>query len=70
VYRELTGDQELLRATTIRLIESVCPVTNVRALIDDPLGFDPDYLRRGADVGWLAMLVTPEYGGASYRATA
>jgi len=35
---ELTDEQELLRETTARFIESECPLTQVRELIEDPVG--------------------------------
>jgi alkylation response protein AidB-like acyl-CoA dehydrogenase len=62
---DLTDDQELLRETTARFLEADCPLTNVRALADSPLGVDPGYLAKGAELGWFAMLVTEEDGGGS-----
>jgi alkylation response protein AidB-like acyl-CoA dehydrogenase len=63
---ELSSDQELLRVTTERFIESTYPLSAVRALADsDDAGVDRDYLRRGADLGWFAMLVPEEHGGGS-----
>jgi alkylation response protein AidB-like acyl-CoA dehydrogenase len=62
---ELTEEQELLRETTARFIESECPLTRVRELIDDPVGFDRDYLRKSAELGWFGALVPEEFGGGS-----
>jgi len=62
----LSDDQELLRVTTERFIESSYPLGAVRALADsDAAGVDREYLRRGAELGWFAMLVPEEHGGGS-----
>ena len=34
-------------------------------LRDDPTGFDRDYWRRGAELGWTSLLVSEEHGGGS-----
>jgi alkylation response protein AidB-like acyl-CoA dehydrogenase len=63
---ELSSDQELLRVTTERFVESTYPLAAVRALADsDATGVDREYLRRGAELGWFAMLVPEEHGGGS-----
>jgi alkylation response protein AidB-like acyl-CoA dehydrogenase len=61
----LTETQQLIQATTRKLLEERCPLTRVRELIDDPVGFDPVLWSQGGDLGWYAMLVPEEYGGAS-----
>src|SRR4051812_47454929 len=62
---ELQADQELFVETTRRFLEAESPLTRVRDLYDDPLGFDRGYWRRGADLGWTAMLVPEALGGGS-----
>src|SRR3954452_14333586 len=62
---ELQADQELFVETTRRFLESESPLTEVRALYDDPVGFDRDHWRRGADLGWTTMLVPEHLGGGS-----
>ena len=57
VELELQGDQELFVETTRRFLEAESPLTEVRALYDDPVGFDRDFWRRGAELGWTTMLV-------------
>jgi alkylation response protein AidB-like acyl-CoA dehydrogenase len=37
----------------------------IRSLVGDPIGFRPEYVEKGAQLGWLAMLVPPRYGGGS-----
>src|SRR4051794_17233361 len=65
VELELQGDQELFVETTRRFLETECPLTAVRALYDDPVGFDRDYWLQGAQLGWTAMLVPEDLGGGN-----
>ncbi|HEY3941844.1 MAG TPA: acyl-CoA dehydrogenase family protein [Acidimicrobiales bacterium] len=61
----MSSDQELFVETTRRFLEAESPLTTVRALSEDPVGFDRDYWRRGAELGWTALLVPEELGGGS-----
>jgi alkylation response protein AidB-like acyl-CoA dehydrogenase len=61
----LDPDQELFRETAVKLLEELAPVSELRRLRNDPRGFDPPYWRRGADLGWTALLVSEERGGGS-----
>jgi len=63
--RELTSDQELLRAATRRFIGAACPLSMVRQLADGTSTLPPDYLREAAELGWFAPLVPEEHGGGS-----
>src|SRR3954468_15734402 len=60
----LSDEQELLRDTTRRLLETHSDLTTVRALVDDPLGFDRAMWRRGADMGWFGLAVPEDLGGS------
>ena len=62
---EVEGDQELFVETTRRFLEAESPITTVRALFDDPVGFGRDYWRQGAELGWTTMLVPDDLGGGS-----
>jgi alkylation response protein AidB-like acyl-CoA dehydrogenase len=62
---EPTPDQEFLRETTAKFLSSEAPVAEIRRLRDDPHGFDRDYWRRGADLGWTSLLVGEDHGGGS-----
>ena len=62
---DLTDDQELMRDTTARFIESACPLTRVRELADEHTGPGSDYRRQAAELGWFAMLVPEEFGGGT-----
>jgi alkylation response protein AidB-like acyl-CoA dehydrogenase len=61
----LDPDQELFRETTVKLLEELAPVAEVRRLRDDPAGFGRDYWRRGAELGWTSLLVSEVGGGGS-----
>ena len=62
---ELTEEQEFFQQTTRKFLAAECPITTVRALESDPAGFDGDYWRRGAGLGWTSMLVPEANGGGS-----
>lgn len=61
----LDRDQELFRETTAKLLEELVPVGELRRRRDDPDGFDDEYWRRGAELGWTSLLVGEEHGGGS-----
>ena len=62
---DLSDDQELLRETTSKFLSARWPMSAVRGLFDDPLGFDRDLWERGAELGWTSMLVPEEHGGGT-----
>jgi alkylation response protein AidB-like acyl-CoA dehydrogenase len=64
----LDPDQTLFRETTEKLLDELVPVSELRRLRHDPDGFDQEYWRRGADLGWTALLVSEEQGGGSISA--
>jgi alkylation response protein AidB-like acyl-CoA dehydrogenase len=61
----LSSDQELFRETTVKLLDELVPVAELRRRRDDPVGFDRDYWRRGAELGWTSLLVDEEHGGGT-----
>jgi alkylation response protein AidB-like acyl-CoA dehydrogenase len=61
----LTDDQEFFRDTTRKFLGSECPIPKVRELRDNAAGFEPDYWRQGAELGWVSLLVPEELGGGS-----
>ena len=61
----LSDDQELFRETTRRALDERSPISRVRELIDDPLGFDRAFWAQGAELGWYSMLIPEEYGGGT-----
>ncbi|MDT7766668.1 MAG: hypothetical protein QOC63_6088, partial [Mycobacterium sp.] len=62
---DLTPDQELLRDTTRKFLHATVPLTAVRALAENPAGFDGGWWRRGAELGWTSLLVDERRGGGS-----
>ncbi len=62
---ELSGDLEVFRDTTQKFLDEQVPVATLRAGRDDPDGFDREYWRRGAELGWTSLLVGEERGGGS-----
>ena len=62
---DLTDDQTLFRDTAVSFIEAELPVAGTRELHDDPLGYDPSWLRKSAELGWFAMMVPEAEGGGS-----
>src|ERR687889_85546 len=62
---ELTDDQAFFRDTTARFLEELAPVGELRRRRDDPVGFDRDYWRRGAELGWTSLLVPDAHGGGT-----
>jgi alkylation response protein AidB-like acyl-CoA dehydrogenase len=62
---DLTADQKLFRATTREFLEKEMPVTRVRELAEAGVGFEADWWRQGAELGWTSMTVAPGAGGDS-----
>jgi alkylation response protein AidB-like acyl-CoA dehydrogenase len=62
---ELQPDQELLRDTTRKFLNATVPLTEVRALAENPAGFDRAWWRQGAELGWTSLLVDEQRGGGS-----
>src|SRR5258708_4290207 len=62
---DLSDDQALFRDTTVAFIEAELPLDKTRELHDDPAGYDRDWLRKSAELGWYAMLVPEQDGGGS-----
>ncbi len=62
---QLTSDQENFRETTARFLTGRVPIEQVRRLRDDPAGFDPEFWRQGAELGWTSLLVSEENGGGT-----
>ena len=62
---ELTSDQEFFAETTAKFLEDKAPVVELRAMRHDPVGFDRDYWRQGAELGWTSLVVSEDDGGGS-----
>jgi alkylation response protein AidB-like acyl-CoA dehydrogenase len=63
---DATEEQQQLQATTRRFLEETAPLTTVRLWGDkNPAGFDRDWWRRAADLGWTSLLVPESQGGSA-----
>jgi len=56
-------ERDQLRAAVRGLLDERSSSAQVRALFDDPLGYDPDLWDRMAGLGWLAMHLPEDHGG-------
>jgi alkylation response protein AidB-like acyl-CoA dehydrogenase len=50
-----TADHDLVRKTARKFLGERCPITEVRRLIDDPLGYDPALWREIVELGWVDL---------------
>ncbi|MEE9282167.1 MAG: acyl-CoA dehydrogenase family protein [Myxococcota bacterium] len=57
-------EQEFLRTTAREFLESECPSTIVRELMEEPAGYSPELWKKMAELGWTGLLIPEEYGGA------
>ena len=62
---QLSSDQEFFRETTAKFLTEQAPVDVLRRLRDNPAGYDEEFWRRGAELGWTSLLVSEENGGGS-----
>ena len=62
---ELTDDQEFFRETTQKFLAAECPIVKVRELRSSVQGFERDYWRQGAELGWISLVVPEAHGGGS-----
>jgi alkylation response protein AidB-like acyl-CoA dehydrogenase len=63
--RELAGDRLFFQQNTRRFLERESPLEAVRALHPGGPGFDPAWWRKGAELGWTALLANEADGGGS-----
>ncbi len=61
----ISEDQEFFLDTTRKFLGASWPVSAVRQLLDDPMGFDRSTWAKGAELGWTSLLIPEEYGGGS-----
>jgi alkylation response protein AidB-like acyl-CoA dehydrogenase len=62
---ERSADQELFEETTRRFLEAHSPLTKLRDLAGTKAGFEPDFWRQGAELGWTSLVVPEAAGGGS-----
>jgi alkylation response protein AidB-like acyl-CoA dehydrogenase len=57
-------EQDFLRSTAREFIDTECPMTRVRELMESEAGYAPALWKQMAELGWLGLLIPEEYGGA------
>ncbi|GGL19139.1 acyl-CoA dehydrogenase family protein [Nocardia jinanensis] len=62
---DLTADQRLFQQTAREFLAGTVPVATVRALGEAGTGFDDQWWRSAAELGWTAMLVAESHGGGT-----
>jgi alkylation response protein AidB-like acyl-CoA dehydrogenase len=62
---DASDEQQQLQAFTRRFLQSTVPLTAVRLLAEkSPAGFDRDWWRQAAELGWMSLLVPEALGGS------
>jgi alkylation response protein AidB-like acyl-CoA dehydrogenase len=59
----INEDQALLAETAKEFVSEKLPVSRVRKLREDPLGFDPKAWKQIADLGWTSLPFSEDDGG-------
>ncbi|MDC3299475.1 acyl-CoA/acyl-ACP dehydrogenase [bacterium] len=62
---DLSEEQALFQETVRRFVETETPVSRVREIGENPDGFDYDWWRQAAGLGWTSLLVPEDLGGGS-----
>ncbi len=62
---ETSPEQQFLLETTGKFLAAEASPQKLRDLYQDPVGFDKEYWRRGAELGWTSMLVPEDWGGGT-----
>jgi alkylation response protein AidB-like acyl-CoA dehydrogenase len=58
-----TEEQQLLRAEVRRFLDQTAPLSQVRAIVEKPEGFDRDLWTRMGELGWVGLTIPEMYGG-------
>ncbi|MBI4206176.1 MAG: acyl-CoA/acyl-ACP dehydrogenase [Betaproteobacteria bacterium] len=59
----LTEDQQLIQAAARDFLLKECPPAHVRAMEKDEKGYAPEHWKRMAELGWMGLPFSEEYGG-------
>jgi len=60
---KFSAEQEMLRESARALLEKECPMSLVRAQLEDARGLPEALWQNMADLGWLGLIVPEQYGG-------
>ncbi len=59
-----TEEHDMLRKMARRFMDERCPLTEVRRLVDDELGYDPALWKDITELGWTGLVFSESCGGA------
>ncbi|NKQ51493.1 acyl-CoA/acyl-ACP dehydrogenase [Amycolatopsis sp. K13G38] len=62
---DLSPDQRLFQSTTREFLHDTTPISRIRELAETGTGFDREWWRQAAGLGWTSMLVPEHLGGGS-----
>ena len=60
----LNEEQEIIKRNARNFLMKECPTSLIRELEEDEEGFSPDLWRKMADLGWMGLLLPPDYEGS------
>src|ERR1700683_3414939 len=58
-----TQEQDLIRTQAAEFLKNECPLSLVRELMNDGRGFSDALWSKMAEVGWMGLAVSQDYGG-------
>ncbi|MHB1127497.1 MAG: acyl-CoA dehydrogenase family protein [Bacillota bacterium] len=64
----LSEAQNILKSTTRKLFQKTMPIEKVRALRNDPSGYDPEIWLSVAELGWIGLTLPEELNGSGGNA--
>ena len=57
-------EQEMLRSSARDFLAKEAPMTYVRKMMDDEVGFTAELWKKMADLGWMGLILPEQYGGS------
>ena len=60
-------EQEMLRSSARDFLAKEAPMTYVRKMMDDEVGFTAELWKKMADLGWMGLILPEQYGGVGAR---
>jgi len=57
-------EQEMLRSSARDFLAKEAPMTLVRAMMEDEVGFTGELWKKMAELGWMGLVLPEQYGGA------
>jgi len=60
---DLTEHQKMLKTAARDFLDTNCPKTLVREMVEDETGYPPQLWRKMADLGWIGLVFPERYGG-------